>query len=73
MASKPSTSAYDNKNDITYHCHCGLVGRVTVTSGKFLSTFLSISRDRGMTSHYHMQFIETGMPWFIGCLLDREY
>jgi hypothetical protein len=72
MASKPNTSTYDNKNDIKYHCHCGLVGRVNVIFAKFLPTFLSISRDGDMKSHYNMQFIETGMPWFIGCALDRE-
>ena len=73
MDSKPNTSINDNKNDVKYHWHCGLVGRVTVTFGKFLPTFLSITRDRCMKPHYHMQFIEPGMPWFIGCVLKREY
>jgi len=73
MASKPNASTYDNNNGIKYHYICGLLGRVNVTFGTFLPTFLSISRDRDMKSLYHMQFIEPGMPWFIICVLDREY
>jgi hypothetical protein len=73
MASRPDTSTYDNKNGITYHCHRDLVGRDNFKYGKFLSTFLSISWDSEKKSHDHLQFIEPGLSWFVGCVVDREY